>query len=272
MNIIDLLKPRENRLPYFRHHQLLGLALFGTVLILGKGNGWPGEFYTMLLITFLGLCMIQMGTILLDQHIRWEDSFAERLVYQLGFCWILPIFFCSYFANDLFCLQRMDLSATMGSKHMYTVIFGLPLLVNFGYIFYSILHLFPNDMLKDEDQYLENDSCGTLVAGIDDRLTRVKFSDIAMVYLEGKDTIVELHNGDTIVLKLQYLTSIESLLNPDNFFRINRNFIISRTAYISHRKHNRGLLIFLRPEGSEPVFVTRYRTKAVLDFLKKGDS
>ena len=225
-------------------------------------------FMGMVVISLIWLMMVDYLTKVLDKKIRWEEKFVKRTIYQLIFGWALPVIVSFFVGKCYFGWIGIDIMKTLFSPHMYISMLGFPLLINFGYLFYYLLYFFRVGI----------DVAGKLDKGQaypDELIFRqsgkdVKFnaSEIAYVFVRGKQTTIQTHDGEPVSLKLVPLKNVRNLLVPWDFCQVNKSYLISRKAYIKHRRQDRGLRLYLLPEASEPVVVSRNKVGMVLDFIK----
>lgn len=84
--------------------------------------------------------------------------------------------------------------------------------------------------------------------------------DIA--YFKSQDGVIVLHTHSSKEYPVEYtIDQLEAILNPIQFFRINRKFMVSVKAVIEiHSYFNSRLLLKLLPKEEEQVIVSRERT------------
>jgi DNA-binding LytR/AlgR family response regulator len=98
-----------------------------------------------------------------------------------------------------------------------------------------------------------------------DKITPVKVSDICYVY--ASSGAVLLHTAQKHDFVVQYtIDQLEQMLNPDQFFRANRQFIINRNM-VENAEHyfNRRLVLKISCEVPEKIIISRLKAG---DFLK----
>jgi DNA-binding LytR/AlgR family response regulator len=84
------------------------------------------------------------------------------------------------------------------------------------------------------------------------------------------DEIVHLHTKDGKVYPLHYsLDYVESMEDPNAFFRANRQYVVSYHAIkeIQHY-YDRKLLIELRHPNAEPVVVSKAKASAFIQWME----
>lgn len=84
--------------------------------------------------------------------------------------------------------------------------------------------------------------------------------DIA--YFKSQEGVIVLHTHSGVVYPVEYtIDQLEAILNPIQFFRINRKFMVSVKAVIEiHSYFNSRLLLKLLPKDEEQIIVSRERT------------
>ncbi|QHV96983.1 LytR/AlgR family response regulator transcription factor [Spirosoma endbachense] len=99
------------------------------------------------------------------------------------------------------------------------------------------------------------------------RVHSVEVADIAYFYSEEKATFLITKSGQ--LLPLEYsLDQLSSLLNPVQFFRVNRQFIIARNAIQTIHAYSAGKLkVDLQPIPRQEVFVSMSRLSEFKDWL-----
>ncbi len=92
-----------------------------------------------------------------------------------------------------------------------------------------------------------------------------------IAYFQAEDKIVFLHTRAGKKYVLDYtLDELEEVLNPENFFRLNRQIIAHLQAIQSiHTYFNGKLKIHLVPEAPEEVIVSREKTPSLKDWLDR---
>lgn len=103
------------------------------------------------------------------------------------------------------------------------------------------------------------------VVKIGDKIIIININDIAYFVSREKTSYIVLKEGKSYILDYS-LDTVETMLNPKEFFRISRACITHINAIVSVSKHFSGRLkIALNPKLDEDIFVSRVRTN---DFMK----
>lgn len=103
------------------------------------------------------------------------------------------------------------------------------------------------------------------VVKIGDHIIIVGVDDIAYFISKDKTSYIITHDGKSYITD-QSLDTIETLLDPKNFFRISRACITNIRAIDSVSRHFSGRLrVALLPKQDEDIFISRVRTN---DFMR----
>jgi DNA-binding LytR/AlgR family response regulator len=98
----------------------------------------------------------------------------------------------------------------------------------------------------------------------------VRTADISYIHAEGKIVTMMLENGRKYIAD-NTLDELETLLNPEEFFRISRKFLLRAEAVSSIEQYFNGRLVLkLAPAFSEEVLVSRERVKDFRAWLERA--
>jgi DNA-binding LytR/AlgR family response regulator len=101
------------------------------------------------------------------------------------------------------------------------------------------------------------------------KLKTIEVDDIAYFYSEEKITFLRTKSGQHFPVDYS-LDKLIQLLNPELFFRINRQMIISIKSVITIHTHFKGRLkLELKPEASQEIFVSGDRMADFKEWLGK---
>lgn len=103
-----------------------------------------------------------------------------------------------------------------------------------------------------------------------DNMTSVPVEDILFFWSENKIVFLRHTNGKKYIANFT-LEQLENVLNPQHFFRINRQFLLSLTAIKQLTAHsNSRLKVFLNyPPDENEVIVARERVEAFKNWLDR---
>jgi two-component system response regulator LytT len=134
------------------------------------------------------------------------------------------------------------------------------------------------DRTKDEytkriEQLLGNMSSAyrnTLLVNFRDKITPVKTDDIAFLYYNNGVVTVSLFNDQQYFIQ-ETLDDLEAKLNPQIFFRANRQFIVHRDSIKDiERYFSRKLIIRLSIKTPENILVSKIKSTALLNWLENS--
>ncbi|MCF0055379.1 LytTR family DNA-binding domain-containing protein [Dyadobacter sp. CY356] len=101
------------------------------------------------------------------------------------------------------------------------------------------------------------------------KIHSIEATNIGYFYSEEKGTFLMTKTGQLLPFE-QSLDQMMPLLNPDHFFRVNRQFIIARTAIHAIHAYSAGKLkLDLLPVSRHEVFVSTRRLAEFKDWLGK---
>jgi two-component system LytT family response regulator len=91
------------------------------------------------------------------------------------------------------------------------------------------------------------------------RLVPIEIQDIAYFYTEDKVSFIKTFSDQRFVVDYS-LDELEQLLNPVQFFRANRQYIIApKTLESIHNHFNGKLKVILKPAVQQEVYISRER-------------
>ena len=108
-----------------------------------------------------------------------------------------------------------------------------------------------------------------LVVKMGDRIKHVEAREIAYFYSEDKVTFIITTQGERYMLSYS-LEQLENMMNPDDFYRLNRKYIAHINAIGSIDKYfNSRLKIALKPEVEDDVLISRTKVSDFLNWLER---
>ncbi|MCW5911563.1 MAG: response regulator transcription factor [Cyclobacteriaceae bacterium] len=115
-------------------------------------------------------------------------------------------------------------------------------------------HFFQGNLLKLVQQ--QPSAKGRLVARKGTEFVALNTDEIAYFFSEHKIVFVRDFQGRQMIVD-KNLAELESELNTQTFFRINRKFIANQKAIDRFKPDNGRIQIFLKPEMKEEIFVSK---------------
>lgn len=99
------------------------------------------------------------------------------------------------------------------------------------------------------------------------KIRSIETADIAYFYSEDKATFLMTKDGQFLPLE-HSLDQLAGLLNPAQFFRVNRQFLVARPAIQTIHTYSAGKLkLDLSPHTRQEVFVSIHRLTDFKDWL-----
>lgn len=113
----------------------------------------------------------------------------------------------------------------------------------------------------------KNEFKNTLLVSVRDKLMPVDVNDIACIYSTERNTVIYLNNGKTMPFN-KSLDSIINSLDPKQFFRANKQYIVSRSAVLELVVwFDNRLLVHLPIELPEPMYVSKNRASEFKNWM-----
>lgn len=133
-------------------------------------------------------------------------------------------------------------------------------------------HYAPNTYNKNLNKVLiQMDSAykQSLIVHYREKIIPVKVTDINFVYSAGG--LIVLHTASGQEYAVQYtIEQLESMLNPNLFFRVNRQFIINRNSILDIEHYfNRRLFLKLICKTPVQIIVSRLKTQDFLQWIEQ---
>lgn len=117
-------------------------------------------------------------------------------------------------------------------------------------------HFIQGNILKLINHNPKTSSLTRIVARKGTEFVALDISDIAYIYTEHKIVFVRDFSGRQLLID-KNLGELESSLDKDKFFRINRKYIANMRAIDRFKPDNGKILVYLKPETKEEVHVSK---------------
>ncbi|MBL7137814.1 MAG: LytTR family transcriptional regulator DNA-binding domain-containing protein [Bacteroidales bacterium] len=102
-----------------------------------------------------------------------------------------------------------------------------------------------------------------------DQILPIAVNDIAFFYLENQMVFCFTRENEKFIID-QALDKISQQLNPEDFFRANRQFIVSRKAIKAAVHHlNRKLKLSISPSPKEDIVIGKTKVTAFKEWLER---
>ncbi|MBO9203535.1 MULTISPECIES: LytR/AlgR family response regulator transcription factor [Niastella] len=115
-----------------------------------------------------------------------------------------------------------------------------------------------------------NNYKNTLLIHFQEKIIPVKTADIAFIYYSNGVTSILTHSNQKYAMP-STLDELEAVLQPDLFFRANRQFIINRQAIVNIEQYfSRRLVVRLAIPTPENIVISKVRSAELLQWLEKA--
>lgn len=279
------MKSESTKKTYLSLESRLVLSVIVAIYIVLEGQNrpvWISIFDPNVFIAIIfsiGIALIltgimHSGTKILDRHAPWEVGFNKRLAFQLLFCALFPIAIDLILVRCFFWLFHFDFE----KSNYITSEFPLAKLLIYGFNFwyYFRYHERPKagryglenhvGTLKSNEHDLEETASnqapllafnGTM--GVNNRVFHVR--DMNCYKREANEGIALLK--DNTLWFIDFKTDeLEEQLNTNDFFKINRNVIISFDTIETYKNEGKSGTVILKSgidfDGSVSISRSRY--------------
>jgi len=258
---------------------------------------WIPEYISAIIITFIAFEGISIINRHLNKRIKWEQNAIKRFFVQifLNFTYLLII------ANSLGIFSTIFISgATYFGIEDLLIINGVVLIFGLIYVLVELLSYFyrkwkesltriekfekekiirtteKQDKLSDNLQKSdikqppesENKFKRRFLIKSGDKYYYCETKDIAYCYAQGNIVfLISKRNKKSVV---DYtIQELENLLNPKDFYRVTRKYIISLSSLEKAVKYFGGRLkILLIPQTEDEIIISRAKVPGFLDWLE----
>lgn len=217
----------------------------------------------------------------LDKKYNWIEYPVQRILLQFLFAIVLPAFLCFVFTLLFMKLvYNQDIFKTEWLYNEFYVVILIIVIINLVYftwwLFIRWQALHGQSMVAQNQGVVNGDVVTTdrtpEVAAI---ITVTKggknillpHAEITYVVLEGNYTFIKTVKGESFVTTYT-LDELTRMLEPDSFFRANRQIIVSRNVCKAYENIENGKIsIDLSVDVKTPVIVSQKRAKAFRNWI-----
>lgn len=242
-------------------------------------------FYTDLLGGFIiSLILWEMVRFVirrLDKKYSWIDYPAQRISLQFLFAVVIPAFLCFVFTLLFMKLAyNQDIFKTEWLYNEFYVVILIIVIINLVYFTWWLFVRW--QALHGQSLVSQNPSKANGDAAIVNRIPEAAAiitvtkagknillpqTEITYVVLDGSYTFIKTLKGDSFVTTYT-LDELTKILDPDSFFRANRQIIVSRNVCKAYENIENGKIsIDLSVDVKFPVIVSQKRAKAFRNWI-----
>jgi len=244
----------------------------------------PNVYIAIIFSIAIGLLIISFihcVTVLLDGYLKWEQNFNKRLAWQLLLCTLLPMVMDFYLVKFFFWLFKFDFEASgyiiSEFPLVKLLIYGMNGFYLFTYLKKLDAHVELQPLIPAEietDQIETNKETVQIFKGArGSNFRHFHLKDLQGFKRESGTAKVWL-NDDTIWFMDYKTDEFEQLIQSKDFFKINRNVIISFNSIESYKNKGKVGEVILKPgvkfDGSLLISRDQYATfkKAMEEYIR----
>jgi DNA-binding LytR/AlgR family response regulator len=216
----------------------------------------------------------------LDKKYNWIDHPAQRISLQFLLAIVVPAFLCFVFTLLFMKLAyNQDIFKTEWLYNEFYVVILIIVIINLVYftwwlfIRWQALHgqsLVSQDPKANGDTAISNripEPAAIITVTKAGKNILLPQTEITYVVLEGSYTFIKTLKGESFVTTYT-LDELTKMIDPDSFFRANRQIIVSRNVCRAYQNIENGKIsIDLSVDAKFPVIVSQKRAKAFRNWI-----
>jgi len=287
---MNISQPGTNTLKKdYRYHDLwfrLVVALFAAhfVVVFGEKEStfqlmltW--DYYRSVLfsfvIAFLLVSLAYLVTCRLDRYYDWKQLTIQRIGLQLLLGLILPAVTAFLLAFLYFRLYHIRILDTDYVQYVFPVVILMLLMLNMYYLafyFYRQWQITAIQTLNENVPVNTRDKQRSIEIFIVSKGTKnipLPVKTISYFYHDGEYNFLRTFEGEDFIIS-QALDEVEKLLPKKEFFRANRQLIVSLMACRHFESLDYGKLeLFTEPPLKQTVVISRRRAKPFKEWIRR---
>jgi len=219
----------------------------------------------------------------LDKKYNWIDFPARRILLQFLLAVVLPAFLCFVFTLLFMKLAyNQDIFKTEWLYNEFYVVILVIVIINLVYftwwLFIRWQALHGESQIAQESGTINGNAATNERASTTEPVAIITVTkagknillpqaEITYVILEGSYTFIKTSKGESFVTTYT-LDELTKMLDPESFFRVNRQIIVSRNACKAYENIENGKIsIDLSIDVKNPVIVSQKRAKAFRNWI-----
>lgn len=223
-------------------------------------------------IAFILISTVRWIFMRLDRKFDWIERPLERTGLQILLGLVAPGLLAFILAFVYFSLRGINILNTLYLRFDYPIILVLIILLNFYYLayyFYGRMQLAEKAVINTPIgiEEIGGETLKSFMVNQGVKSVPVLLTDIAYFYREGSYNFLRTCNGDDYTVS-QSLDEVQALLPGSEFFRANRQMLVSRNAcgHFEAKPYNK-LELFVAPEYKLSVIISQKRSRSFRDWL-----
>lgn len=237
------------------------------------------------LITFLLWEYLKRVVMFLDLRFEWFKETGLRLIFQLVLGFVVPSFFSfvlTYWYMKL--IWNQDIFISQWLQNEFYVVQILLAFVNFYYFTYwlylmngkstlsqiSVQGINKSEIINVDVQKGEGFELKSAVIEVPKggKNYLMPVSDMAYAYVKDNYSYIKQINNETFVTSYS-LEDLYGMLDNNNFFRVNRQFIVNRKALKSYSSIENGKIeVEIDPISKDKIIISQKRAKAFREWIR----
>lgn len=227
-------------------------------------------------IALILISVVNLATKKLDRHFDWKVYPVARAGLQLLFGLIIPAVVAFLLAALYFKLNDIDIFKTLYLKIDFPVIVGMILLFNLYYLafyFYLQMRLAEQSTLALDRDNISLSSDGNLkqviIATRGTKNIPVPVNKISYIFHGESYNFIRTTEKEDLLIS-ESLDSIQQQLSARQFFRVNRQMLVSIHA-CDHFENieNQKLRLYVLPEMKEPVIISQKKARDFKEWIER---
>lgn len=193
-----------------------------------------------------------------DKSLPWENHLSKRLALQIPLVSVV-IIAVLVIQTELVNFIATDKPLPLKFYTQAIFIFLIwAIFINFLYLALYFLRRY--QQVKQEQKQKAEATALLVKSGKSQK--RVPFDAIAILYV-ANDLVYGVTNEGKIPMPGYTLDRIEKMVDPQTFFRANRQFLVTRSVIDQAKKEENGkLALFVKAEVENPIMISRLRAPA----------
>ncbi len=193
-----------------------------------------------------------------DKRLPWENHLAKRLVMQVPLV-SLVIIAVLVLQTELVNFIATDKPLPLKFYTQAVFIFLIwAIFINFLYLALYLLRRY--QQVKSEQKQKAETTALVVKSGKSQK--RVPFDTLSILYVSN-ELVYGITNEGKIPIPGYTLDRIEKMTDPQTFFRVNRQFLVTRSVIDQAKKEENGkLALFVKADVDNPIMISRLRAPA----------
>ncbi len=221
------------------------------------------------IIAFLLVSLIHKITVLLDGKFDWKRRTMERTGLQLLLGCVIPGIAAFLLATIYFKCFGINILHTVYLKYDYPVI----LIFIFAFNLYYLGFYFYRQMRYWESQPIQTRRAGSsrdiYMVTSGSKNIPLRKEDIGYFYHESDYNFVRNRHGEDFLIS-DTLDQVQELLDPRQFFRVNRQMIVHFDACVHFELLPHGKLgLLVKPAFKDPIIISQKRAKSFKQWMEQ---